>query len=289
MRVLRQFRFISKAEGEAATTAARHAPCPEDSRPPPRASPTARAASASVDPVVNRSSTRITRPSRRCPCPGAPRRRSRPPAAVSLQGAGQIRPSLPRPETGLVGDRAPLPQQRERLRRQPLAAQVPGSRRGDPAHRVVAARRRRGARGGHRDQQQGPRPARPPRTGPHRPRQGPPEDPGQPQCPSLLVGQQNRAYGVLVRRGRVHRWEPRGPGRGPHRAGLRTVQRGPAGRAQLGARPAAAGAGHRQEQTGPLLPRLPHGPTVPGPPEPDHPCGQPRASGGPGPLPDQPG
>lgn len=192
-----------------------------------------------------------------------------------LQRAGQIRPPLPRPETRLIGDRAPLPQQRKHLGRQPCVPEVPRGRGGDPAHRVMATRRGRGTRGGHGDQQQGTRIARPPRPGPYTTRQGPPEHPGQPQCPSLLVGQQNRAYGVLVRRGRVHRRKPRGPGRGPDQAGGRTVQRGPAGRAQLGARPAAAGAGHRQKQTGQFPPRAPHDPTLPGPPQPDHPCGKP--------------
>ncbi len=110
MRVLGQFRFISKAVGEAATTAARHTPCTEDSRPTPPASPTARAASASVDPVVNRSSTRITLPSRRSPCRWSSCRwsscrrsscrRSRPPPAVSSSAPARFarRCRAPRPD-----------------------------------------------------------------------------------------------------------------------------------------------------------------------------------------------
>ncbi|NEB88269.1 hypothetical protein G3I43_29495, partial [Streptomyces anulatus] len=42
-----------------------------------------------------------------------------------LQRAGQIHPPLPRPETRLVGDRAPLPQHRKHLGRQPRAPEVP--------------------------------------------------------------------------------------------------------------------------------------------------------------------
>ncbi|SCE52235.1 hypothetical protein GA0115261_106651, partial [Streptomyces sp. OspMP-M43] len=45
--------------------------------------------------------------------PGGTAPQEPPSRSRELQGAGQIRPSLPRPETGLVGDRAPLPQQRE--------------------------------------------------------------------------------------------------------------------------------------------------------------------------------
>lgn len=212
-----------------------------------------------------------------------------------LQCAGQIRPPLPCVEPGLVGDRAPLPEHRKHVGRPTRAPQLPCGRDGDPAHRIMATRGGRGTRGGHRDQQQrrlSPQGTCPtgrrrtvqlPRPGPYTTRQGPSEHPCQPECPALLVGQQNRAYGVLVRRGRVHRRKSRWPGRGADPAGGSAEQRGLADRAQLGARSAAAGAGHRQKQTGQLVPHVPHDPD----------CAAPTGTGPPlwktPELPDQPG
>lgn len=208
-----------------------------------------------------------------------------------LQCTGQIRPPPTGAEPRLVQDRAPLAQHWDQPGGQTRAAQVPGGRRRDPAHRIVTARSRRGTGRRHGDEQEGDRTARPPRPGPYTTRQGPPERPRKPECPSLLVGQQNRTYGVLVRRRRVHRRKPRGPGRGTNTAGRGAVHRGSTGRAQLGARSAAACAGHRQDQIGQLPPHAPHEPTVPGPGQPDHPCGQLGRSPdpNPGPGPDQPG
>lgn len=195
------------------------------------------------------------------------------PTGRDLQRTCQIHLPRPGPEPRLVRHRASLPQHRGHPCRSPPAPQLRRGGQCDPPRGIVAARSRGPPRRRYGHQQQGPHVTRLPRPGPHSARQGPAECPCEPECPSLLVGQQHRAYRVLVRRRGVDHGESRRLGIGPHTPRTCGQRRGTL-LAQLRTRPAAATAGHRQDQPGDLPPPSPHGPTVPWPRTPGQTCGQ---------------
>ncbi|AGJ55307.1 hypothetical protein F750_2828 [Streptomyces sp. PAMC 26508] len=133
MEVICPFRFISKALGEAATTAARSLSA--EAPPTSPAARTARAASASVEPVVSRSSTSTTRP------PASSLRA--PSATTSAPARFACRALAPSPAwsatarrcRNAVSNRARVPP-----RRSPAAAEAAILRAGSCPRRAVARR-----------------------------------------------------------------------------------------------------------------------------------------------------
>lgn len=262
----RQFRFISKDDGEEAMTAARgsHAPrlprksagYPSD-RPSMSPGPqfrlsssrllrTARAASASVAPVVIRSSTRTTRPrASTAPPPGTTLRApatlaARPSASSPLWS--DTRRRCPRRGAARAGDSRPA-QLRRRVR-------------GHPAHRVVTARPHGPRRRGNRHQQDALRPRQVPtgRARVHDRGQYGAQHTRQPERPTLLVLQQQGTSRPLVRNGGPHGRKPGGGRVRPYRTRHSTAELRQATSAEPRPVRPAPGAVERQHQVAERLP-----------------------------------